>query len=55
MNILLQRSTERINSLVPSEMKKMMIQAEKKLNMNESQFIKLCIIEKLDRMELENQ
>ncbi|WP_299576600.1 hypothetical protein [uncultured Sunxiuqinia sp.] len=55
MNFLLKRNTERINLVVPSELKKEMVKAEKELDMNESQFIKLCIIEKLDRLEAENQ
>lgn len=55
MNLLLKRNTERINSVVPAELKEQMVKAEKDLEMNESQFIKLCIIEKLDRMDGENQ
>jgi len=55
MNLLLGRNTERINSVVPAELKKQMVQAEKDLKMSESQFVKLCIVEKLDRMDTENQ
>lgn len=55
MNLLLQRNTERINSAVPAAVKQLMVKAAEELNMNESQFIKLCIIEKLDRMEEEKR
>lgn len=50
MNLLLQPNTERINSAVSAELKNQMIKAEEDLNVNESKFIKIAIVEKLDRM-----
>lgn len=50
MNLLLQPNTERINSAVSAELKNQMIKAEEDLKVNESQFIKIAIVEKLDRM-----
>jgi hypothetical protein len=50
MNLLFQPNTKRINCAIPAELKKQMTQAEKDLNIGESQFIKLAIVEKLNRI-----
>jgi len=47
--ILLQKNPARINAKVPESLKKAMVKACKKTATNESQFIKLAIIEKLER------
>lgn len=47
--ILAQKNPERINSMIPTALKKAMVKACKKLEMNESQLIKLALVEKLDR------
>jgi len=47
--ILAQKNPERINGMVPTALKKAMIKACKKLDMNESQLIKLALVEKLER------
>ena len=50
MNLLMQKNAERINAMISSELKELMVKAEKDLNLNESQFLKLCVVEKLERM-----
>lgn len=50
--ILTQRNPERINAKVPASLKKAMVKACKKMELNESQLIKLAIIEKLERENL---
>lgn len=47
--ILTQKNQARINAKIPESLKKAMARACKKLDMNESQLIKLAMIEKLER------
>lgn len=50
--ILTQKNPERINAMIPTALKKAMVKACKKLEMNESQLIKLALVEKLERENL---
>jgi len=50
--ILTQKNPERINAMIPTVLKKAMVKACKKLEINESQLIKLALVEKLERENL---
>lgn len=50
MNLMAQKNTEPISSRVPREMKDLMERAKDDLDINELQFVKLCILEKLKLM-----
>jgi len=50
MNLLMQRRASRINAKVPGEMKKLIIETAKQMNMSESKFIMIAIAEKLERI-----
>jgi len=50
--ILTQKNPERINAMIPTILKKAMVKACKKLEINESQLIKLALVEKLERENL---
>jgi len=47
MNILIQKGSARINAKVSAELKRLLVEAACKMNMSESQYIKLAIAEKL--------
>lgn len=50
--ILTQKNPVRINGMIPTALKDAMVKACKKLEMNESQLIKLALVEKLERENL---
>jgi hypothetical protein len=47
--IMAQRNPVRINGMIPTSLKDAMVKACKKMNVNESQLIKLALVEKLER------
>ena len=49
MNLLLEKNEDRINAKVPKKMKKMIREISIKLNMSDSQYIKLAISERLEK------
>lgn len=49
MNLLLEKNEDRINAKVPKKMKKMIREISLKLNMSDSQYIKLAISERLEK------
>ncbi len=51
MNLLAQKNTERINAVCSKDLKKKLDKACKALKCSESFFIKIALIEKLDRMQ----
>ena len=49
LKLLLQKNDSAISVVIPSEMKQLIAEYAKVENMSESQYIKLAIIERLDR------
>ncbi len=49
MNLLLERNESRINAKVPKKMKELIEAVSERLNMNESQYIKLAIKDRLEK------
>ena len=49
MNLLLERNDDRISVKVPKRMRNLIRQYAHKLNMSESQYIKLAISERIDK------
>ena len=49
MNLLLEKNEDRINAKVHKKMKKMIREISIKLNMSDSQYIKLAISERLEK------
>ena len=49
MNLLGKKNSARINTVVPSEVKRKLVEVSKRLEMSESQFIKIAVIEKLNQ------
>jgi predicted DNA-binding protein len=54
MNILFEKNDSHINAKVPREMKELIVQISRHLNMNESQYIKLAIKERIEK-DLKNK
>lgn len=54
MNILFEKNDSHINAKVPLKMKNLIISLSKQLNINESQYIKLAIKEKIEK-DLKNK
>jgi hypothetical protein len=50
--IMAQKNPVRINAVVPTALKDAMVRACEKLEMNESQLVKLALVEKLERENL---
>ncbi|MDP3641782.1 MAG: DUF6290 family protein [Bacteroidota bacterium] len=49
LKLLLQKNDSAISVVIPSEMKQLIAEYAKVENMSESQYVKLAIIERLDR------
>lgn len=49
MNILLEKNDSHINAKIPRRMKELIVQISKHLNINESQYIKLAIKERIEK------
>jgi hypothetical protein len=49
LKLLLQKNDSAISVVIPSEMKQLIAEFAKVENMSESQYVKLAIIERLDR------
>jgi hypothetical protein len=49
LKLLLQKNDSAISVVIPSEMKQLIAEFAKIENMSESQYVKLAIIERLDR------
>jgi len=49
LKLLLQKNDSAISVVIPLEMKQLIAKCAKEENMSESQYIKLAIIEKLDK------
>jgi len=49
MKLLAQKNDSNVNASVPIELKKMVVEQSESDNMNVSQFIKMALIEKLER------
>lgn len=50
MNLLVQKGSARLNAKCPGEMKRLVVKASGMMNMSESQFIKMAVAEKLDKV-----
>ncbi len=50
LKLLLQKNDSAISVVIPLEMKQLIAKCAKEENMSESQYIKLAIIEKLDKV-----
>jgi hypothetical protein len=48
MNFLIQRNDDRINAAIPTEMRRLIKEISKKLNMSESSYMKLALQNQLN-------
>ncbi|HET6558105.1 MAG TPA: hypothetical protein VFG54_12375 [Prolixibacteraceae bacterium] len=55
MKLLTQKNDARVAIVMPTELKRIIAEKAKRDNTNESQWVKLAIIEKLEREDLEGK
>lgn len=53
MKFLMQKNDDALNIVLPRELKKMVVREARKMKINNSQYTKLAIIEKMEREEIE--